>query len=229
MTTSAPTIEPLGECALLVRFGNTIELAVNERVHVAAHALAAAHLVGVADIVPAYAALAVHYDPRAWAVGEAKAPAWRRFAARVGDVLAAGGDPSTRAARRIDIEVRYGGADGPDLAAVADHAGLTPDEVVARHVAADYTVAMLGFAPGFAYLLGLDPALDMPRRAEPRTRVPAGSVAIGGAQTGVYPRELPGGWQLIGRTDCVLFDVARAPPNRLAPGDRVRFVPLRGP
>lgn len=123
----------------------------------------------------------------------------------------------------VEIPVCYGGEYGPDLDALAEHARLSRDEVIGRHVAAGYTVAMLGFAPGFPYLLGLDPALHVPRRADPRTRVPAGSVAIGGAQTGIYPRELPGGWNLIGRTPLVLFDPDRDPPCLLAPGDRVRF------
>ncbi|HEX5960369.1 MAG TPA: 5-oxoprolinase subunit PxpB [Rhodanobacteraceae bacterium] len=120
----------------------------------------------------------------------------------------------------VEVPVCY---DGPDLDAVAAYAGLSRAEVIARHTAAAYTVAMLGFAPGFPYLLGLDPALHMPRREYPRTRVPAGSVAIGGAQTGIYPRELPGGWNLVGRTPLVLFDPLREPPCLLAPGDRVRF------
>ncbi|HZW52205.1 MAG TPA: 5-oxoprolinase subunit PxpB, partial [Rudaea sp.] len=124
----------------------------------------------------------------------------------------------------IEIAVTYGGQCGPDLADVAAHTGLSEEEVVARHGAAEYRVAMLGFTPGFAYLLGLDPALHMPRRATPRTRVPAGSVAIGGAQTGVYPRETPGGWHLIGRTTASLFDPARDPPALLKPGMRVKFV-----
>lgn len=227
MRVPAATIEPLGECALLVRFGDTIDSAVNARVHAAAHAIAGAELAGVTDIVPAYASLALHYEPRAWSAGDATLPAWQRLAARVGEVVAAAENRSAHSPRRVDIEVRYGGADGPDLAAAAEHAGLGADEFVARHAAGDYQVAMLGFAPGFPYLLGLDPALHVPRRAEPRVRVPAGSVAIGGAQTGIYPRELPGGWQLIGRTELVLFDTARDPPNALAPGDHVRFVAVR--
>lgn len=123
----------------------------------------------------------------------------------------------------VEIPVCYGGEFGPDLDAVAAHARLPRAEVIARHSAVDYTVAMLGFAPGFPYLLGLDAALRMPRRASPRTRVPSGSVAIGGAQTGIYPRELPGGWQLIGRTPLALFEPQRDPPCLLAPGTRVRF------
>lgn len=137
--------------------------------------------------------------------------------ANAADSPAPTSDPS------IEIPVCYDGEFGPDLDAVAAHAHLSHAEVIARHTAGDYSVAMLGFAPGFPYLLGLDPALHTPRRANPRTRVPAGSVAIGGAQAGIYPRELPGGWQVIGRTPCVLFDPQRDPPCLLPPGTRVRF------
>ena len=121
------------------------------------------------------------------------------------------------------VPVCYGGEFGPDLDDLARYARLSVDEVIARHCAPDYRVAMLGFAPGFPYLLGLDPALHAPRRATPRVRVPAGSVAIGGAQTGIYPSELPGGWLLIGRTPLTLFDPAREAPALLAPGQRLRF------
>jgi KipI family sensor histidine kinase inhibitor len=122
----------------------------------------------------------------------------------------------------IELAVTY---DGPDLAAVAEQTGLSPEEVVARHTSADYLVAFIGFAPGFGYLVGGDERLRVPRRAEPRERVPAGSVAIAGPYTGIYPRESPGGWQLVGRTDTVMFDPKRDPPGCLAPGDLVRLVP----
>jgi KipI family sensor histidine kinase inhibitor len=218
-----PAIEPLGDRALVVRFADRIDAATNARVHAAAERLRALSLAGVVDIVPAYASLTVHYAPAAWAhAGEA---AWRRLAdqlrAQLGDVADPGDDP---ARAPIELVVRYGGDDGPDLVPLADALGLEPEDVIARHCEPTYRVAMLGFAPGFAYLLGLDPSLHAPRRAAPRTRVPAGSVAIGGAQTGVYPRELPGGWHLVGRTTRTLFDPARAEPALLAPGDRVRFV-----
>ena len=123
--------------------------------------------------------------------------------------------------REVEIPVRY---DGPDLADVARRTGLSEDEVVARHMGATYTVAFLGFAPGFPYLRGLDPALRVPRHETPRTSVPAGSVGVAGEQTGIYPRSSPGGWRLLGRTDVVLFDLDRDPPALLAAGDRVRFV-----
>jgi KipI family sensor histidine kinase inhibitor len=116
--------------------------------------------------------------------------------------------------------VRY---DGPDLAAVAERAGRPEAEVIARHTAGDYRVAFCGFAPGFAYLTGLDPSLHVPRLARPRTRVPAGSVGIAGEYTAAYPRPSPGGWHLLGRTDADLWDLARAEPALLTPGTRVRF------
>ncbi|AMM15209.1 allophanate hydrolase [Burkholderia sp. PAMC 28687] len=126
----------------------------------------------------------------------------------------------------IEIPVRYGGADGPDLASLAKHLKLDIDELVKRHTQADYIVFFLGFQPGFAYLGGLDPTLNAPRHAKPRLEVPAGSVGIGGEQTGIYPAVSPGGWQLLGRTDVKLFDPARNPPTLMQPGDHVRFTAL---
>ena len=210
---------------LLIRVGDAIDVATSARVHAAASALHAAGLPGVVDIVPAYATLAVHFDPLAW-VDAHGGPPLAHVVSAVRAILASPRSVSDEAGRAIEIPVCYGGALGPDLDALAAHAGLDADEVIARHANAVYRVAMLGFAPGFPYLLGLDPALAMPRRASPRTRVPAGSVAIGGVQTGIYPAPLPGGWQLIGRTPRVLFDAARDPPSLVMPGDRVRFVPI---
>lgn len=129
--------------------------------------------------------------------------------------------------RRIEIPVMYGGDVGPDLSVVAQHCGLTPRQVVEQHSAVDYVVYFLGFQPGFAYLGGLASALQTPRRAEPRLRVPAGSVGIGGSQTGIYPLTTPGGWQIIGQTSLNLFNPTVEPPTLLAPGDTVRFVPQK--
>jgi KipI family sensor histidine kinase inhibitor len=128
--------------------------------------------------------------------------------------------------RHIDIPVHYGGPAGPDLDEVARHSGLSSDEVIRLHSAGQYTVYFLGFVPGFAYLGGMNKRLATPRRREPRLAVPAGSVAIGGEQTGVYPSVSPGGWQLIGQTSLQLFDPARDPATLLLPGDTVRFVNL---
>jgi allophanate hydrolase subunit 1 len=124
-----------------------------------------------------------------------------------------------------EIAVEYGGVAGPDLAALAQQARMSTDDMIEHHAAAEYTVAFLGFQPGFPYLNGLPPALHAPRRTVPRVSVEAGSVAIGGAYTGIYPAAGPGGWHVIGRTNAVLFDPTRDAPALLMPGDRVRFVP----
>lgn len=136
--------------------------------------------------------------------------------------IAGAGDHQLGAAGEITLRTRY---DGPDLSAVARYAGLTPAEVVELHAGAEYQVAFLGFVPGFAYLTGAPELLRAPRRADPRTRVPAGSVAVANDMTAVYPRVSPGGWQLIGTTDVPLFDPAHEPPSLLDVGTRVRFVP----
>ncbi|WES69835.1 5-oxoprolinase subunit PxpB [Superficieibacter sp. HKU1] len=133
-------------------------------------------------------------------------------------------EPDSRA---VEIPVVYGGVQGPDLDEVARHSGLTPQQVVELHASVDYVVWFLGFQPGFPYLGGLPEQLITPRRAEPRLLVPAGSVGIGGAQTGIYPLPTPGGWQLIGTTSLALFDPAKSEPVLLRPGDTVRFVPQK--
>lgn len=211
----------LGEDALLLRFGDGIDADINSRVHALAARIDAARPPWLRDIVPAYASLALFVDADAFRGGDplADAESWLR-------ALPPGDADSTSSQHALrDIAVRYGGECGPDLDAVAEHAGLSSQDVIERHAACEYRVAMLGFAPGFPYLLGLDPRLAMPRLATPRQRVQAGSVGIGGAQAGIYPRSGPGGWRIIGRTDAVLFDPSRDPPSLLAPGDRVRFVP----
>ena len=131
------------------------------------------------------------------------------------------------ASRLVEIPVIYGNDAGPDLQVVADHAGLTPQQVVELHSSVDYVVYFIGFQPGFPYLGGLDSRLHTPRRAEPRVSVPAGSVGIGGSQTGIYPLATPGGWQLLGQTPVALFNPQQQPPTLLRPGDSVRFVPQK--
>lgn len=224
-----PVLEPLGEAALLLRFGDRIDIEVNRRVHALTARLQAQRPPWLRELVPAYASLALHLDldalddcaPDREADPLAIAQAWLRDALHDSP-----GDIALPSARAIAIPVCYGGMHGPDLVELAQHAGLSVAHAVERHCAAEYTVAMLGFAPGFPYLLGLDPALQMPRLATPRVTVPAGSVAIGGAQTGIYPRQSPGGWRIIGHTALALFDPTRASPSLLQPGDRVRFVAI---
>lgn len=207
--------EPLGERACLLTLGHGIDAAVNARVHALAAALRRADIPDTEDIVPAYASLLLRH-------GLVEPGAAKRWLARVRDIAATlPDDAGLDDCRCHDIAVCY---DGADLAHVATSRGLSTRELVERHTAPDYRVAMIGFSPGFPYLVGMDPRLATARRPTPRTRVPAGSVAIGGSQTGIYPRELPGGWQLVGRTATRLFDAAdEARPCLLAPGDRVRL------
>ena len=167
---------------------------------------------GVVELVPAYRTVLIVADP-------GQAEALDDLAARLPGLELPPAEAV--AGETVEIPVRY---DGEDLPEVAGLTGLEPDEVVRRHTAPEYTVAFLGFSPGFPYLVGLDPALEVPRRDTPRTSIPAGSVGLAGNQTGIYPTATPGGWQLIGRTHVTLFDPARDPPSLLAPGDRVRFV-----
>ena len=222
---SPPTLEALGDHALLLRWGEVADVDVNRRVHAFAAKLRGARPPWLVDCVPAYATLAVFFDGDAMGGSDPMAVVREQLLALNDEDASAGASTS----RLVDIPVVYGGEHGPDLDDVATASGLTAAQVVERHAQVEYLVAMLGFSPGFPYLLGLDPALAVPRLATPRTRVPAGSVGIGGAQTGVYPNEGPGGWRLIGRTPQALFDARREPPSLLLPGDRVRFVPVDAP
>ncbi|AIY43916.1 Allophanate hydrolase 2 subunit 1 [Collimonas arenae] len=175
----------------------------------------ATHWPYVSDVVPGMNNLTILFDPLATdgaQLAEKLQTAWDA------DLI------SQKAGRKIEIPVIYGGDSGPDLEQVAIHTGLSPAEIVKRHTAAEYIVYFIGFQPGFPYLGGLDPKLATPRRSEPRLVVPAGSVGIGGSQTGIYPAASPGGWQLIGRSELQLFDPGFNPPTLLQPGDRVRFV-----
>ena len=214
-------IEPLGEDALLLRLDRRIDPAVNARVHALAQRLQDARLPWLRELVPAYASLALCLDPRMPL--EAAMDAVR--ALLDDDDGPTPMHPATPAPV-IEIPVCHAPAFAPDLDALAARAGLDRAGAIALHCAGEYRVAMTGFAPGFPYLLGLDPRLATPRLATPRPRVAAGSVAIGGAQTGVYPREGPGGWHLVGRTPLTLFDPGREPSCLLPPGTRVRFVAI---
>jgi inhibitor of KinA len=215
-----PIYQPVGDAALLVVFGERIDLEINRRVHALAAALREhdASLPGLGEALPTYTSLLVHYDPLS--LEYATVETWLR--ALAGET--AGTTPP--APRLVEIPTLYGGEYGPDLAFVAEHAGLTPAEIVRRHSAVDYPVYMIGFTLGFPYLGGMDESIATPRLKTPRTVVPAGSVGIAGSQTGVYPVQSPGGWQLIGRTALQLFDPLRKPPSLLAAGDLVRFVPI---
>ena len=209
---------PLGDSAITIAFGSERSADLLARIHAAARALEAAKIANVEDIVPAYVALTVFYDPLHVSYA-AMAETLVTACEGMPRAITTGAPP-----REHRIKVSY---DGIDLENVAASTGLSVDEVVARHVAATYTVDLLGFVPGFAYLSELDAALQLPRRTQPRPRVTAGSVAIAGAQTAVYPLDTPGGWHIIGTTRTRMFDPARDPPALLAPGDVVHFEKAR--
>lgn len=196
-------LRPVGRLGVLAELPNL------STVHCLVVAVRASGL-PVVDVVPGYRTVLV-------TTGSAADLAVVREALPELDLPAA----SAVSGRLVEVPVVY---DGEDLPSVAALTGLSEAEVVRRHTAPDYVVAFLGFAPGFPYLVGLDPSLHVPRRSSPRTSVPAGSVGLAGPQTGVYPQATPGGWQLIGRTSVALFDVTRDPPALLAAGDRLRFV-----
>lgn len=210
---TGPRFHALGDTAVLIDVDDVPR---------AGAALEGCAIDGITDVVPAYTGIAVHYDPAAFSGGR-DAP-YYRLCALLADCL--DNAPTARAAapRIVEVPVRYGGVYGPDLDDVARHTGLGADEVVRRHAAADYTVVMIGFAPGFPYLAGLPAELATPRLPVPRERVAAGSVGIAGTQTGIYPLATPGGWRIIGCTDVRLFDAHADPPTLLRTGDGVRFI-----
>ncbi len=223
------SLQTMGDTAYLVTFDGEVDAALLTRVRAFAAGLAADRLEGVTEIVPAYGSVGVVYEPERVPTSHGELP-WRV----VGEWLerhlsgkAAAAPRRERKPREHVVPVIYGGEHGPDLELVAKNAKLSAEAAVKLHAGATYHVAAIGFSPGFPYLIGLPEKLATPRRTTPRLRVPAGSIGIGGAHTGVYPRETPGGWQLIGRTSLELFEPARAEaPVLFAAGDRIRFKPV---
>jgi len=211
-------IQLCGDAMLLVELEPAIDPVINERAILLASRLRDRRARGVRDIAPGYSTLGIHYDPLQTDLAALEQAIESEFAAL--SALDAIADRLP-----IEIPVHYGGQYGPDLDAVAARAGCSTAEVIKRHTDRTYRVYMLGFVPGFAYMGRVDPSIAAPRHRVPRERVPAGSVGIAGLQTGVYPVESPGGWQLIGHTSTVMFDADRDRPSLLAAGDLVRFVP----
>jgi len=222
-----PRVDPFGDAAVLVTLADRPDPVLARRAGETARAIEAARagLPGVGRPVPAHATVLVPFDPLEIDPQDVQAAVVRVLR----EVAAGGqeGEAEVTGLVTLEIPVRYGGEDGPDLEAVAAAHDLRPADVAELHAAAVHTVLFLGFAPGFAYLGGLPEQLVTARRATPRERVPAGSVAIAGEHSGVYPRSMPGGWNLIGRTHQELFDPGREPPSLLVPGTVVRFVPAR--
>ena len=211
-------IVPAGDRAVTVEVGEGIAVEVNRRVRALGLAIQQAQAAGVEEVVPAYRSLLVYYDPLRLSFTDLEAHL-RDMEGRLSEAPA-------DAPRVVELPTVYGGENGPDIDYVAEHAGLSVQEVVEVHSSADYLVYMMGFTPGFTYLGGLSERIVTPRLETPRTAIPAGSVGIAEAQTGVYPMTSPGGWRLIGRTPVPLFDPHREPPVLVEPGEYVRFVPV---
>jgi KipI family sensor histidine kinase inhibitor len=218
-----PAAVPLGDRAVYIEFSKTLDLDVNTAVRQLAAMVQARALSWISDVVPALGGLAIHFDPDDPAVrGDALASAL----GVVHECLEEGLAADDAVVRTIEVPVCYEAEFAPDLAEVAAALKLPAADVIALHSRSEFRVLMIGFAPGHAYMGGLDRRLAVPRRATPRTIVPAGSVAIANEQAVVYPYAIPGGWNIIGRTPIVVFDAARSEPSLFAAGDRVRFTPI---
>ncbi len=207
-----------GDAAVVAELGDSIDPATNLRVHALARAIDGHRVAGVVDLVPTYRSLLVNYDPL-----RTTRPALEQEIATLAANLE---EQPQQPPRVLEVPTVYGGEFGPDLAFVADYAGLPADEVVRIHSEPDYLIYMMGFTAGFPYLGGMSPTIAAPRLKTPRTGIPAGSVGIAQQQTGVYPAESPGGWQIIGRTPLRLFDPLRNPPVAVQAGEFIRFVPI---
>lgn len=212
------TILPAGDQALVVEFGNEISENLNRRVQLLNKKIKSLGISGIMETVPTFRSLMVVYDP--------EKASFEKLKKILSDIRLDPETEGTAGGRVVEIPVCYGGEFGEDLSDVAAHAGLTEEEVIALHSSKEYNIYMLGFLPGFPYLGGLDRRLHTPRLENPRTRIPAGSVGIGGEQTGIYPLDSPGGWRLIGRTPLKLYDPEREEPFLFDAGDNIRFVPI---
>jgi KipI family sensor histidine kinase inhibitor len=213
-TLSPPRLLPSGDSAITVEFSRNIDDAANQRVLALDRALQDAPIPGVTETVPTYRSLLVHYDPLQI-----------DFATLSEKLLAAARRPASSEvkAKRWRIPIAYGGENGIDLEDVAKTLNTTPDDIVARHVAGHYRVAMIGFTPGWSYLSGLEKSLHMPRRHNPRLLTPPGTVAVGGVQTGIQCLAGPSGWHLLGRTSVRTYQLHRDPIFLLEPGDHITF------
>src|SRR5574342_81540 len=209
---------PAGDRGLIVELGNKITLEINEQVRALAIGIETARIPGLTEVIPTYRSVGVEFNPLM--------TSFEDMQGRIRDVAAHLDPRSLTAPKLVRVPTVYGGEFGPDLAFVAEHAGLSEAEVIRRHSQTRYRVYMIGFTPGYVYLGGLPERLHTPRLPSPRIRVPGGSVAIGGAQTGIYSVESPGGWRLIGRTSLNLFDPTCEIPTSIVPGDAVEFVPI---
>ncbi|MEE8046416.1 MAG: 5-oxoprolinase subunit PxpB [Dehalococcoidia bacterium] len=215
-----PLLLPAGDSAIVIELGSEIDPEINSRVFNLARSIESDNIPAVVELVPTYRSLLVSYDPLVSQYEEMFELLSQFSTDSDADSV------SASEIKIVELPVVYGGEDGPDLETVAEHAGLTSQDVIDIHSDIDYHVYMIGFAPGFPYLGGLDERIATPRLTTPRISVPAGSVGIAESQTGVYPNASPGGWQLIGRTAVTLFDVSKPSPSLITPGTKVRFIPV---
>lgn len=209
------TFTPLGDQAITIEAGKEISDEVQQRIRKAAALLEERPPAWMVEFIPAFTTIAVFYNPLAVLYDDATAV--------LEELLQHAGEVPVPAPHTVEIPVCYGGEFGPDLEFVAAHNGLSTEEVIAIHGAGDYSVSMIGFAPGFPFISGMSEKIAAPRRKSPRLRIPERTVGIAGIQTGVYPIETPGGWQLIGRTPMRLFRPEQETPSLLKAGDHIKF------
>lgn len=207
-----------GDSAITVEFGNKIHPEINQKIRALSLTLDQKGWKGIRELVPTYRSLMIHYDPEILS--------YSALTAQITHLLQGLEQVELPPSRVLEIPVLYGGEAGPDIAFVGSHNGKTPEEVIKLHTDPEYLIYMLGFTPGFSYLGGLSEEIATPRLETPRVKIPAGSVGIAGSQTGIYPIDSPGGWQLIGRTPVKLYDPNRPVPILLQAGDYIQFYPI---
>lgn len=214
-----PTISPVGDRAISIDFGQVIDPTINRHIRQTIERIKELQLDGIIELVPTYCALLVEYDAMLYSYSE--------ICNIIEPTLEEGmANTTNELVTVVEVPTVYGGEFGPDLSFVASHNHLSEDEVISIHSGTDYLVYMLGFIPGFTYLGGMDLRIATPRLSSPRTLIPAGSVGIAGEQTGTYPSDSPGGWQIIGRTPVTMYDMSKAQAALLKAGDYVRYVPI---
>lgn len=211
-------IKPVGDKALLLEIGEEISEKINGEVMAWKYKIEAGGIPGLKEMVPAFSSLLIYYDPYV--------TDYKTIKTTIDQMKLDENEEQKKTGKLVEIPVCYGGMHGEDLAFVANHAGLSEKEVIDIHCGRDYLIYMIGFLPGFPYLGGMDSRIFTPRLTNPRTKIPAGSVGIGGEQTGIYPIESPGGWQLIGTTPLQLFSATGEIPPYYEAGDRIRFYPI---
>lgn len=214
-----PTISPVGDCAISIDFGQVIDPKINRQIRQVIEQIKVLQLDGIIELVPTYCALLVQYDAMVYTYSDICKILEPTLQESVMD-------SANELVTIVEIPTVYGGEFGPDLGFVASHNHISEDEVVSIHSGTDYLVYMLGFIPGFTYLGGMDPRIATPRLSSPRTLIPAGSVGIAGEQTGTYPSDSPGGWQIIGRTPVTMYDMSKKQAALLQAGDYVRYVSI---